>query len=525
MKFHVAYYDLLGANVPDRADKIAVIDGQRRFTYGELAEMAERLACAMNRLGIGRGDRIVVSLLKSLEEVVAILAIARLGAVIVNVHHQWTLGQLSYVLEDCGARLAIVDTRKARELSQLVRLPGRLEHVFVNGACPAKVNFHAMAECNGDHAIAPCRALDVDLAAILYTSGSTGKPKGVMLSNHNLIQGARSVAEYLGNTDSDRLISILPFSFDYGLNQLNTMFLVGGTVVLQSVIMPAEIVRTIQRECVTAMAAVPPLWIQMVRYLQASSAAMPSLRYITNSGGKVPMDTLKAMPQVFPGVSVFLMYGLTESFRSTYLPPALFKKKMGAIGQAIPNAEVYVIKPDGICGPGEQGELVHRGSLISMGYWGKAEATAAKIRPCPQLRHLIGDEKVVYSGDLVRLDDDGVLWFVSRMDTMIKVSGFRISPNEVEEVIHSCGKVASVVAFGVPDDELGEVVEVAISGLDGVCPDVLQLGDFCRRHMPHYMVPRKYHIWTGQMPKTGSGKIDTPSVVSACRARQVESVA
>lgn len=514
--YEFCYHDLLRRNLGVRDTAIALVTGTDQLTYGELGQRVEALAAWLHGKGIRRGDRVVVNLFKSIEEVVAIFAVSRIGAVFVDIHYQWTMPQLAYVLADCGAKAAIVDERRAKEMASAGMLPAGLEIVLGRGKAPGDARFHSWDDVPSRGAPPAFRGLDVDLAAILYTSGSTGKPKGVMLSHLNLLQGARSVAEYVGNTSADRVLSVLPFSFDYGLNQLNTMFLVGGTLVLQPVVMPAEIVRAIQRHDVTGMAAVPPLWNQLVRHLLAAPAAVPTLRYVTNSGGKIPQEILRAMPRVFPGTRIFLMYGLTEAFRSTYLAPELFATKMGAIGKAIPGAEVYLIHERGICGPGEQGELVHRGSLISMGYWGNPDATAAKIRPCPQLRHLIGDEKVVYSGDLVRMDEDGVLWFVNRMDTMIKCSGFRISPTEVEDVLHGSGRVASAVAFGVADDMMGQVVEVAVSWVGDGAGDIDGLLAHCRKEMPQYMVPRRIHVWTGNMPRTGSGKIDVPAVVKAC---------
>jgi len=298
----------------------------------------------------------------------------------------------------------------------------------------------------------------------MYTSGSTGPPKGVLLTHHTVVQSARAAATHLQNEISDRIIGALPLSFDYGLSQLSTLCLVGGTLVLQKVAMAAEIVRTLVHERITGFAAVPPAWIQVVEYLRDQPTSLPDLRYITNSGGKIPGNILQEMPRVFSGTRIYLMYGLTEAFRSTYLEPEKFELKMGSIGRAIPNAEIFVVATDrGICGPGEEGELIHRGALVSSGYWGQSEATAEKIRPCPELEKLIGDEPVLYSGDIVQVDADGDLWFVGRKDGLIKSSGFRISPTEVEEIVARSGKVAHVVAFGTPDDILGQVVEAASS--------------------------------------------------------------
>ena len=351
---------------------------------------------------------------------------------------------------------------------------------------------------------------------IIYTSGSTGTPKGVMLSHRNIVTGARCVARYLGLEEDDRLLSVLPYSFDYGLNQLTTMMLVGGTVIHQPVAMAAEVVKSICTHGVTGLAAVPPLWSQIVRLLDAQPALFPTLRRVTNSGGKVPPNVLQRMPKVLPGVKIFLMYGLTEAFRSTYLPPHKLREKPGSIGRAIPGVEVFVIKHgEGLAGPGEQGELVHRGPLVSMGYWGQPELTGQKIRFCPELEDLIGDEKVVYSGDTVQIDEDGDLWFVGRNDAMIKTSGFRLSPDEVEELAYRSGTVAECVAFGMADDELGQTVHLIVTPLPEF--DKVAFLRHCRSVMPHYMLPRHIHIWPDAMPRTASGKLNRPDVISTCK--------
>jgi acyl-CoA ligase (AMP-forming) (exosortase A-associated) len=509
------FYDLLAKNLAARGDHPVLVDQGRPVTYAELASDVDALAGWLASLGVRRGDRVGVHLYKSVDEVLVMFAAARIGAVFVNINHQWTINQLDYVLRDCDVRALFVDRRVARQLAT-VQLPETLEHVFVRGKCPDHPKMRAWSAVPEGLTPPPPAGIDVDLAAILYTSGSTGQPKGVMLSNLNLVQGARSVAKYLENGPHDRLLSLLPFSFDYGLNQLTTMCLVGGTLVLQPVMMPVEIVKALVAQRITGLAAVPPAWIPIVRFLAQHPVELPDLRYVTNSGGKIPDSILELMPRVFGRTRIYLMYGLTEAFRSTYLPPELFHEKMGSIGKAIPDAETYVIDPDiGVCGPGQQGELVHRGSLISLGYWRKPEATAEKIRPCPQLTHLIGDEKVVYSGDTVRIDEDGYYWFIGRHDAMIKASGFRISPTEVEDIVFRSGLVSDVVAFGVPDEALGQAVEIAVTSAGAASVDEAALMRHCIHQMPSYMVPRKVHHWKGEFPRTGSGKIARPQIIRA----------
>ena len=508
-------YQLLADNIDVRPGKPAVIDGNRAVSYAALASEVDRLAGYLQGRDIRPGDRVIVHLRKSVAEVAAMFAVAKIGAVIVNVNTQWTIEQLEYVADDCGARLMIVESRTAEALA-VRRLPATVESVLVKGNLPAEAMFDAWDHLPHDLAGDEISRLDTELAMIIYTSGSTGMPKGVMLTHRNIVAGARSVARYLGLREDERLLSVLPYSFDYGLNQLTTMMLVGGTVVHQPVSMAAEIIQTMQRHRITGVAAVPPLWSQIVRLLAERPTDFPDLRRITNSGGKISLNILQQIPRVFPEVDVYLMYGLTEAFRSTYLAPEKFRRKMGAIGQAIPGAEVYVIKPgEGIAHPGEQGELVHRGPLVSLGYWGKPEVTEQKIRPCPELWNLIGDEPVVYSGDIVRIDADGDLWFVGRNDAMIKTSGFRVSPDEIEDLICRSGVVAEAVAFGVDHEDLGQAIHVAAMPIGSFDEEALLR--YCRRAMPSYMVPHRFHVWRESMPRTSSGKLARPDVVRLCR--------
>ncbi|MDM8559132.1 AMP-binding protein [Candidatus Parabeggiatoa sp. HSG14] len=516
--FTFTIYDLLAKNLVENANHIAVVSGNAEISYGELGYSVDIVAKWLHENGVKRGDRVGIYLPKSIEEIVATFAISRIGAVFVNINYQWTHHQLAYVLNDCNIKVLFTDKRQAQNIDKQ-GLIGQLDHLIIKGKVSAHPKMISWTELSDTTTVLPNGPIDVDLAALLYTSGSTGSPKGVMLTHKNIIEGARSVACYLGNTPDDRILGLLPMSFDYGMSQMTTMFLVGGTLVLQPVVMPTEIIKTLISKNVTGMAAVPPTWLQVVRYLQEVKTELPALRYITNSGGSIPQIILETMPQVFQNVDIYLMYGLTEAFRSTYLPPALFHEKRGAIGKAIPNAELYVVDNERncLCNPGEPGELVHRGSLISLGYWRKSEITAEKIKSCQALKPLIGDEKVLYSGDIVRVDEDGILWFVNRSDSMIKSSGFRISPTEVEDIVYQSNMVGDTVAFGVKDESLGQVVHIAVSPVDkNGTVDREELIRYCRLNMPNYMIPSQIHLWIGLMPRTSSGKIDRPMVINTC---------
>ena len=356
--------------------------------------------------------------------------------------------------------------------------------------------------------------IEKDLAAILYTSGSTGKPKGVMLAHCQVMAGASIVSEYLQISESERILALLPFSFDAGLNQLMTAFQQGATLVLKSFVFAREVVQTLLSERITGLAGVPTLWSLLAQPSSTlTKQPLPHLRYITNTGGVMPQTVLAVLRGALPTTKVFLMYGLTEAFRSTYLPPDELDRRPTSIGKAIPNTEILVVDEHGqLCAPGEVGELVHRGPTVSLGYWGAPDLTARVLRPNPMRLTEVGDlERVCYSGDYVTMDAEGFLYFVGRRDTMIKTSGFRVSPTEVEEVLFQTGLVAGAAVIGVPDEILGQSIKAFVCGRDGDRVDLDRLREFCASKMPRHMVPRAIEV-VEELPTTPSGKVDYPAL-------------
>jgi acyl-CoA ligase (AMP-forming) (exosortase A-associated) len=355
----------------------------------------------------------------------------------------------------------------------------------------------------------PHRVIDTDVAAILYTSGSTGRPKGVVLSHRNMVAGAVSVAQYLENRPADRILSALPLSFDAGFSQLTTAFHAGASVTLLNYLMPRDILNAVERDRITGLTAVPPLWIQLAQ-LTWPQAARDSLRYIANTGGRMPKATLDLLRAALPRTLPYLMYGLTESFRSTYLPPAEVDRRPDSIGKAIPNAEVMVVREDGTpCGPGEPGELVHRGALVSLGYWNDPEKTAERFKPAPgQPAGLTMPEMAVWSGDTVQRDEEGFLYFIGRRDEMIKTSGYRVSPTEVEEVVYATRLAGEVAALGIPHPVLGQAIVLVATPRDGGRLDSEQLLAECRQRLPAFMVPARVIPRERSLPRNPNGKID-----------------
>ena len=346
------------------------------------------------------------------------------------------------------------------------------------------------------------------MAAILYTSGSTGKPKGVVLSHQNIVLGGHSVAEYLENSADDVVLAALPLSFDYGFSQLTTSFSVGATCVLLDYLLPQDVLKTIDKHKVTGLAAVPPLWAQLCK-LDWQAYDTSSIRYFTNSGGALTLANLAVLRERLPQASPYLMYGLTEAFRSTYLPPSEVDNRQGSMGKAIPNAEVLVINEHGQeCQANEPGELVHLGPLVSLGYWNNQEKTDGRFKPAPfKTNGLILPEIAVWSGDKVRKDEQGYLYFIARQDEMIKTSGYRVSPMEIEETLYQHESIVEAAVVGAKHEDLGQAIIVVASAKSNTQVEEQDVTKFCRSQLPAYMVPLKVII-LDELPHNANGKID-----------------
>ncbi|HSL20189.1 MAG TPA: AMP-binding protein [Vicinamibacterales bacterium] len=481
----------------DVEDKVAVIDGPARITYAELRERSHGFGALLRQRGIGPGDRVGIFLRRSIDAVAALFGTWHAGAVAVIVNDALRTRQVHHVLEHSEARCVITDTR------QILAVPDYpCEAINVDDArVPAG-------------SAAPARLIGADLAALIYTSGSTGLPKGVMLSHDNLLSGVQIVSQYLELTGRDVILSILPISFDYGLNQLLTSLFVGGRLVIQRSLFPPDICKTIRAEGVTGLAGVPTLWLQLTGRLSPFLRTVcPALRYITNSGGRLPEQTVRAIRAAHPHVRIYLMYGLTEAFRSTYLPPEEVDRRPSSMGKAIPGVDVLVVSEDGRrCAPGEIGELVHRGANICLGYWRDPESTSRVFRPHPLEQSRNGrTETVVFSGDLVKTDADGYLYYVGRKDMQVKSRGVRVSPEEIERCVYASSLVSHVVAFGVPRQDGDTDIVVAVVPVEPAGFDEGTLEEFCREAMPEYMWPRE--IWAlPAFPLTSSGKPDRVAI-------------
>ena len=508
----------------------ALTSGQMTRTYDEVWGDVRSVAAGLTDLGVVRGDRVAVFLDKRIETVVSMLASSLAEAAFVPVNPVFKPRQVAHVVRDSGSVVLVTTERRWATLAAELETSD-LRHVVlidraptVVGADPVvgDVTLHPYARLSDAHPVTgpSARPPDLDRAAILYTSGSTGSPKGVVLSHRNLVVGAESVSSYLGNTHDDVILSALPLSFDAGLSQVTTAMAVGAHVVLANYLVARDLIALCARHQVTGLTCVPPLWIQLTDHTWPDEATR-SLRYFANTGGRMPATTLKRLRDTFPGAEPFLMYGLTEAFRSTYLDPAQVDQRGDSIGKAIPNAEILVLRPDGTpCQPGEEGELVHRGALVALGYWNDPERSAQRFRPVPGTPDWQAQELAVWSGDTVVADEEGFLYFVGRTDEMIKTSGYRVSPTEIEEAAYETGLVRDAVALGIPEEGLGHRVVLVAAGQVG--RDVLDTAGLLkaiRRELPLYMVPAEVVV-RDELPRSPNGKFDRV-VLAAEVAREI----
>jgi len=508
----------------------ALVAGHRRCTYGALAEQILQVAGGLVAAGLQKRDRVAIYLDKREETIAAMLGTTRAAAAFIPCNPVLKPAQVAHILKDSGARALIssrsrldglrpfIATSDLRIVIATDELPEGLPETVTAMAWTALLEAGADAPPVGPHT-------ETEMAAIFYTSGSTGKPKGVVLSHRNLVAGAQSVAEYLNNREEDRLLALLPLSFDAGFSQLTTAFYAGAAVVLHNYLLARDVPKICSREGITALTCVPPLWMQLLE-TEWPQEARERLRYFANTGGRLPRDTLGRLRTLFPAAKPYLMYGLTEAFRSTYLDPAEVDLRPDSIGKAIPNAEILVVKPDGtLAGPGEQGELVHCGPLVAMGYWNDPERTARRFKAAPaRPAELPLKEMAVYSGDIVRLDDDEFLYFVGRNDDMIKTSGYRVSPAEVEEAAFDSGLVKEAAAFGLPHEKLGQEIVLAVvpARPDAFEPEHLRA--HCVGTLPGYMVPGRVAVRAG-LPRSPNGKVDRTALAAELTAEFSETPA
>jgi acyl-CoA ligase (AMP-forming) (exosortase A-associated) len=458
--------------------------------YAGLEAATGALAAALRVKGLPPGARVASWLPKGRMTSVLPLACARAGLIHVPINPLLKRAQLAHILADSGASLLVSGTARLATLG-VGDLP-----------CAAVAEDEGAAMLAGTERLPPSSADPDDLAALLYTSGSTGRPKGVMLSHANLWLGAVSVAHYLGMRTEDRVLGVLPLAFDYGQSQLLSAWAAGASVVPIEYLAAKDVIRAVEQHGITTLAGVPPLWVQLIEAAWPPRTAL-SLRRLTNSGGRLPVSMIRRMRELFPAAEIHSMYGLTEAFRSTSLDPALLDDHPHSIGTAIPFADVMAADAEGrIVPPGVEGELVHAGPLVAKGYWNDPERSAEGFRPAPQ--GSLQGGTAVWSGDRVRQDENGLFYFAGRADDLIKTSGNRVSPTEVEEAALASGAAAEAVALGYPDARQGEAIALVVRGARG---GEESLRAHLKRELPNFMQPSAI-LWRDELPRSPNGKID-----------------
>jgi long-chain acyl-CoA synthetase len=481
--------------------KTAIVAGERRVTYRELAADAARVARALRAGGVGRGDRVVVFLENSPETVAALFGVAQAGAVFSIVNPGTKLDKLAYILNNCGARALITEPKLGPIAAEAARMaPSTVLTVKLPFSEPEK----------NPAPQKPSDGIDLDLAMIVYTSGSTGFPKGVMMTHQNIVAASASIMTYLESREDDVVLSVLPLAFDYGLYQALMCVRAGATLVLEkSFTYPAVLLDKLRREHVTGLPLVPTIAAVLLQMKDLAPGMFPKLRYITNTAAALPPAHIARLQELFPHTRIFSMYGLTECKRCTYLPPEQLARRPGSVGIAIPGTEAYVVDEAGRKAPaGAVGELVIRGAHVMKGYWGDREATDRALRTGP-----FPWERVLHTGDLFRADEEGYLYFVARKDDIIKSRGEKVSPKEIENVLYELPGVREAAVVGVPDPVLGMAIKAVLAlepGTEHTERDVIR---HCARRLEDFMVP-KIVEFRGALPKSENGKISRSRVLA-----------
>lgn len=498
--------DFLIQSARRHPEQIGLVCGGRRFSFREMDEMSNQVAAWLAQQGIERGDRVAVYLPNCVEAVVGIFGVLKARAVFVMVNPSTKRGKLDYILHDCGATGLLADGSLFDQVDA-AEFPF-LKAIVVReraGAPKAKVGPPAISFSSvfaeSSKEAPPRRSIDLDLACLIYTSGSTGEAKGVMCDHSNVVFATQSIVEYLANTESDVVLSVLPLSFSYGIYQLMATICSGGRLVLEeSFTFPTVILKRMAAERVTGFAGVPTIYAILLG-LDLAAFDLSSLRYLTNAAAALPVDHVRRLRERFPSVDLFLMHGLTEVARTVYLPPDQVDTRPSSVGRAIPGTEVWLEDEAGRrTGAGETGELVVRGRHVMRGYWNNPEATKARFRDGP-----IPGERLSYSGDLFRMDEDGFLYFVSRTDDMIKCRGEKVSPREVENVLYAIEGVTEAAVIGVPDPVFGQAIKAFVVA-PGRALTAEQVQAHCKARLEDLMVP-KFVEFVEALPKTLSGKI------------------
>ena len=483
---------LLEKAVIECPDKIAIIDGSRKLTYAELFRKINQIARYLSELSLPSGSRIGIYSNKSSEQIIAILSLLSTEYIFVPISKLLKPEQVQHIINDCGIACIITDKSKIKNIDEIT-FHGKV--ITYEASEREIVSFEEIYKCCSD--TYTCDIGDYKNAAITYSFGLTGFPKGIVMTHRNLIDSARVASHYLGICEEDVISGTLPFILDYGLNQLFCAIYKHATLALHSLVLPGEFFTHLIQDGITVLPVMPPHITQMFETDQRLPHAklLSKIRIVTSSGGKVTLKMIHDVETHFTSAKFYSMHGLTEAFRSTYLDPTQLKIRPNSIGKPIPGVEIHVINEAGEeCQPREVGELIHRGGYIYKGYWNSKEDTQKRYKSVNILRNVVNlegdltDEIVVASGDFVYRDEEGYLYFVSRKDDMIKVSGFRISPLEIETVVHEkLPQINQCAVFSIENEKTEEEIVMVYSALREIPKNeiIFEL----KKHLPNHMIP------------------------------------
>ena len=488
--------DCLQYNYENYPNNIAIVENDKEYTYSDVYQMVNYFTSYLIKNGIKRYDRVCIYMPNCIEFVIAIFSILRIGGVFVPINKILKTSQAKYIYENCEANGIIVLSEQIKE--------NNIKYKFDN-----LIEFPQVFKYSYDMTKEFPRNIGTDLAAIIYTSGSTGFPKGVMISHNNFIEGSRIVSDYLNLSENDRILGLLSLSFDYGLNQLLSAFYVHASIFFQKDFLINQIPYLLNHYKITGLAGVPSIWIQLTQLNKLNKYEYNKLRYITNSGGRLSLKCIKELKKHFVNTEIYLMYGLTESFRSTYLAPIMIEEKYDSVGKAIPNTEVYIINQNGYeCKPFEIGEIVSRGPLVTLGYWNDIKSTNKVFKTNPI--NLQSNERVVYSGDKGYKDSEGYVFFVARDNQIIKSKGYRTNPTQIEDVLYTISGILECMVMGVENNYSGDddiIAYIRVKNNTDRKKFINLINETCRLQLPHYMCPSDI-VFVQSFYKTTSGKYD-----------------
>jgi long-chain acyl-CoA synthetase len=506
----LSVHEMLARSARDHPDKEALVLRGRRMSFAELEEASSRIAGFLQSSGIQKGMRVAIYSAKCIDEVVAIFAIARAGGVLVHINPSFRDEKFHHVLEECEPVALFFHPSKSDAVERASHA-GILPKLLIcmeagsKQATPMQatsIDIILREHRNPTSPNLPTQCSESDWAAIIYTSGTTASAKGIIVTHRIFSEATLVSSDVLKNVPEDRLISMTPFSFDGALSQLFTAMLVGGTLVLQDSLFPKDVVQTLIAERITGFHAVPSFWRMLLeRFPSFPNYNLPHLRYLSLIGEVFPEDELATLKSILKNTEFFMMYGTTEAFRSTCLPPADFARKRPSVGKPLPGVKIKIVDEfGGCCAAGKAGEIVHSGAFVSPGYWKrKGEATFR--------------EDGIHTGDLGWLDSEGYLYFAGRKDTMVKRFGYQVYPEEIEACLQKLDGVAMAAAVCAPDAHSPRIHTFLVcTAGSNVTPEAVKR--HCKLHLPHYMMPDEI-TFLPAMPLTGTYKIDRAQLMRA----------